>query len=80
MAFSNLIRSYLGNTNQLHVCYKGSWESTSTKHLKYEFSPQLEIEAVAKDRASSLVLAERTSPVKKVSVLTEDMTSIGKTW
>lgn len=47
--------------------------------MEYEFSPQLETAAVAKDRASSLVLGERTSPVKKVSALMEDVKSIGKT-
>lgn len=48
--------------------------------MEYEFSPQLETAAVAKDMSSLLVLVERISPVKKVSALMEVMKSIGKTW
>lgn len=48
--------------------------------MEYEFSPHLETAAVAKDRASSLVLADRISPVEKVSALMEVMKIIRKTW
>lgn len=41
----------------------------------------METAAVAKDGVSSSVLAERTSPVKKVSALMQDiLKSIRKTW